>query len=96
MSFQALKARGIDNHVFRSFHFYLIMGVNTFPICFIKMKEISITLPPCPIKIKNEYTCFSHTGDGLGKGGGGGVGVCLYDELDDASCCVGGGVGVEL
>ena len=30
------------------------MGVNTFPICFIKMKEISITLP-CPIKIKNKY-----------------------------------------
>ena len=58
------------------------MEVNTFPICFIKMKEISITLPPCPIKIKNEYTCFSHTGDGLGKGGGGGLGV---SELDDAA-----------
>ena len=47
VSFQALKTRGIDNHIFPGFHFYLIMDVvNTFPICFIKMEEISITLTP--------------------------------------------------
>ena len=53
VSFQALKTRGIDNHIVRSFHFYLIREVNTFPICFIKMEEISITLP-CPRKIKKK------------------------------------------